>query len=54
MMAPDRYLVRRVVNDLVDALIDEGLSKADVLEIIGEMHESDMDYFDIGWLTKED
>ena len=53
-MGPDRYLVRRVVNDLLDMLIDEGVEKEDIVDTLGEIMESDRDYFDINWLYKED
>lgn len=53
MMAPDRYTIRRVVNDLVDMLINEGVDKKDIVEQL-DLYESDMEYFDIEWLNKDD
>lgn len=52
-MAPDRYTVRRIINDLIDRLIDEGVSKQDIIEMIDEddyYSNSDKEYFDINWL----
>ena len=53
MMAPDRYTIRRVVNDLVDKLIDEGVEKKDILEML-DLYDSDLEYFDLEWLNKDD
>jgi hypothetical protein len=52
-MAPDRYLIRRVVNDLIDMLIDEGVEREDIIDQLGEILDSDKEYFDINWLYKE-
>lgn len=53
-MKPDRYLVRRVVNDLIDMLINEGVSKEDIIDQLGEILDSDKEYFDINWLYTND
>lgn len=53
MMNPDRYTVRRIVNDLIDLLIEEGVSKKSIIEKIDEddfYSDADREYFDIGWL----
>lgn len=56
MMDSDRYTVRRVVNNLIDALIDQGVDKIDILNIVEhwDLTNSDMEYFDIKWLEKDD
>ena len=56
-MAPDRYTVRRIINDMIDRLIYEGVSKQDIIEMIDEddyYSDSDKEYFDINWLYKND
>lgn len=53
MANPDRYTIRRVVNDLIDMLIDEGVDAEDITARIDdpdELSDSDIDYFDISWL----
>lgn len=52
----DRYTVRRIVNDLIDMLIDEGISKQNIIEKLDEddfYSDSDKEYFDINWLYKK-
>ena len=53
----DRYTVRRLVNDLIDRLICEGVSKQEIIEMIDEddfYSDSDKEYFDINWLYSND
>ena len=53
----DRYTARRIVNDLIDMLIDNGVSKQEIIDVIDAdefYSESDKEYFDINWLYKED
>lgn len=57
MAETDRYTTRRVVNDLIDMLLDECVSKQDIIDKIDEddfLSDSDREYFDINWLYKED
>lgn len=57
MAGTDRYTTRRVVNDLIDMLLNEGVSKQDIIDKIDEddfISDSDREYFDINWLYKED
>lgn len=52
----DRYTVRRIVNDLIDMLIYEGVSKEKITNMLDEddfYSDSDKEYFDINWLYKE-
>lgn len=52
----DRYTTRRIINDLIDMLLDEGVSKQDIIEKIDEddfYSDSDKEYFDINWLYKQ-
>lgn len=52
----DRYTARRLVNDLIDMLIDNGVSKKEITDMIDEddfYSESDKEYFDVNWLYKE-
>ena len=56
MAAPDRYTTRRIVNDLIDMLIEEGVSKQDIVEKLDEddfYSDADREYFDINWLYKK-
>ena len=50
----DRYTARRVVNDLIDALINEGVSRQDVRDIIDDVTDSEKEYLDINWLYKDE
>lgn len=53
----DRYTVRRIVNDLIDMLIEEGVSKQSIIDMIDEddfYSDSDKEYFDISWLYQKD
>lgn len=53
----DRYTTRRIVNDLIDMLLNEGVSKQDIIDKIDEddfYSDSDKEYFDINWLYKND
>ena len=57
MAVTDRYTTRRIVNDLIDMLLNEGVSKQDSIDKIDEddfYSDSDREYFDINWLYKED
>ena len=57
MAVTDRYTTRRIVNDLIDMLLNEGVSKQDIIDKIDEddfFSDSDREYFDINWLYKED
>lgn len=53
---PDRYTTRRIVNDLIDMLLSEGVSKQAVIDMIDEddfYDDADKEYFDINWLYKK-
>lgn len=53
-MATDRYTIRRIVNDLIDRLIDEGVSRRDIRELLEDTFDSDREYLDIEWLFKNE
>lgn len=53
-MGPDRYTIRRIVNDLIDRLIDEGVSRSDIRELLEDTFDSDREYLDIEWLFKNE
>ena len=53
-MAPNRYTIRSVVNDLIDRLIDECVSREDIREILEETTDADREYLDIEWLFKDE
>lgn len=53
----DRYTARRIVNDLIDMLLDNGISKQEIIDVIEAddfYSDSDKEYFDINWLYKND
>lgn len=53
----DRYTARRIVNDLIDMLIIEGVSKQQIISMLDEddyYSDADKEYFDITWLYKQD
>ena len=55
MYGIDRYIARTVVNDLIDRLIDECVSKKEIVEILDEsLTEEGKEYFDVKWLEKDD
>ena len=54
MNTPHRYTVRSVVNDLIDALMSEGVSRKDIRELLEDTTDADREYFDIEWLFSED
>lgn len=45
----DRYTVRTVVNDLIDRLIDECVSKKEIAEML-DLTDGEKEYMDINWL----
>ena len=46
----DRYTIRRIVNDLIDELINEGVKKETIIEIISDVDTATKDFIDINWL----
>ena len=55
MYGINRYIARGVVNDLIDRLIDEGVSKKEIVEILDEfLTEEGKEYFDVKWLENDD
>lgn len=48
----DRYTVRRVVNDLIDRMIDEGISREEIVELL-DLDDSEKEYFDVKWLDEK-
>ena len=54
MDKPDRHTICTVVNDLIDALLDEGVGTETIRNLLGYTSESDRDYLDIDWLFEMD
>lgn len=53
MYAPDRAFTRTAVNKLVDMLINEGVSKEDILEEL-DLSDSEIEYYDLNWLKGDE
>ena len=54
---PDRYTTRRIINDLIDMLLEYDISKQEIVSYIDSedfYSKSDKEYFDINWLYEED